>query len=255
MISSKRTAKKKKASQIKSAPQPDIRQRILLAASKLLSSGGTEAVTTRAVAEAAGVQTPALYRFFEDKTALLDALVEFGFAAYLASKPPAPLPGDPIEALRYGWDLHVEFGLSHPALYRLMYAEGRAVSSAAVEANRRVQHQISRIAASGRLRLDETRAAQLLQSAACGVVFTLLRLPDDERGMSLSAIARDTAFASITLDEPVVKEPTLTAVAVALRARLDAANMLTAMERGLMGEWLDRIAHPMLKNKRDGGEG
>ena len=221
----------------------DPRQRILSAASELLSAGGTEAVTTRAVAEAAGVQTPALYRFFKDKSALLDALVEFGFAAYLASKPPAPVPGDPIEALRYGWDLHVEFGLSHPALYRLMYAEGRSASSAATEVHSRVQHQVSRIAASGRLRLDEVKAVQLLQAAACGLVFTLLSVPKSERDMSLSALACDAAFASITLSTPVVKNPTIEAVAVALRARLGEAGPLTEMERGMMREWLDRIAH------------
>ena len=28
----------------------------------------------------------------------------------------------PLADLRAGWDLHVEFGLSHPAIYLLMYA-------------------------------------------------------------------------------------------------------------------------------------
>lgn len=243
MSASKHRANTHEAEPTKPASQSDLRQRILSAASALLSAGGTEAVTTRAVAEAAGVQTPALYRFFQDKSALLDALVEFGFAAYLASKPPVPDPGDPITALRRGWDLHVEFGLSNPALYRLMYADGRSASGAAREVYRRVQHQISRIARSGRLRLDETRAAQLLQSAACGLVFTLLNVPENERDMSLSAIARDAAFASITSEAPVVSAPTIVAVAVALRAQIGRTAALTEMERGLMAEWLDRIAH------------
>lgn len=243
MNASKRNEKMHETKPTRPVPQTDLRQRILSAASELLTAGGTEAVTTRAVAEAAGVQTPALYRFFKDKSALLDALVEFGFAAYLASKPPAPDPGDPIAALRRGWDLHVEFGLSNPALYRLMYADGRLMPGAALAVYRRVQHQISRIAASGRLRLDETRAAQLLQSAACGLVFTLLNIPESERDMSLSAIARDAAFASITLEVPLVRTPTIAAAAIALRARLDGTDALTEMERGMMAEWLDRIAH------------
>lgn len=244
MKTTKRASVRGKAVASGASPQPDLRQRILTAASTLLSSGGTDAVTTRAVAEAAGVQTPALYRFFRDKSALLDALVEYGFATYLASKPPTPDTGDPIEALRRGWDLHVEFGLSNPALYRLMYAEGHTPSPTASATSERVRHQISRIAAQGKLRLDEKRAAQLLHAASCGIVFTLLSVPDNERDISISAITRDAAFDWFTLAEPVANAQTLNPLAVALKARLNEAATLTPMERGMMGEWLDRMARP-----------
>lgn len=32
---------------------------------------------------------------------------------------------DPVEDLRRGWDAHVEFGLTHPAFYVLMYGVPR----------------------------------------------------------------------------------------------------------------------------------
>lgn len=102
---------------------------------------------------------------------------------------------------------------------------------------------MSRIGTFGRLYLDENEAAQLLQATACSLVFTLLGVPESERDMSLSALACDAAFASITLSTPVMKTPTIEAVAVALRARLGEAGVLTEMERGMMREWLDRIAH------------
>jgi hypothetical protein len=41
--------------------------KVLKAASELLDSGGVEAVSTRAVAAAAGVQPPTIYRKFGDK--------------------------------------------------------------------------------------------------------------------------------------------------------------------------------------------
>ena len=71
------------------------------------------------------VQPPVLYRLFGDKNGLLDAVAAYGFTAYLAKKQPPDAKGDPVEALRAGWDLHVEFGLANPELYLLMYADPR----------------------------------------------------------------------------------------------------------------------------------
>ena len=42
-------------------------ERILAAAAVLIEDGGVEAVTTRAIAERAGVTAPSLYRFFADR--------------------------------------------------------------------------------------------------------------------------------------------------------------------------------------------
>src|SRR5580704_7541648 len=81
-------------------------------AAELLASGGPDAVTTRSVALAAGVQAPAIYRLFGDKNGLLDAVVQHGFASYLARKPPVVgAVSDPVASLSAGWELHVGFGL------------------------------------------------------------------------------------------------------------------------------------------------
>jgi len=48
-------------------------QRIVRAAAELLTKGGLDAVSTRAVSAAAGVQPPAIYRRFGDMQGLLDA--------------------------------------------------------------------------------------------------------------------------------------------------------------------------------------
>ncbi len=52
------------------------------AAADLLKSGGIDAVSTRAVAAAAGVQPPAIYRQFGDKDGLLDATARFVLGGY-----------------------------------------------------------------------------------------------------------------------------------------------------------------------------
>ena len=105
--------------------QESTRERILAAALDLVNTSGRDALTTRAVAGAAGVQPPVIYRHFLDKEGLLEGLAEHGFARYLARKQQRRTQRDPVEALRRGWDEHVQFGLQHPMLYLLMYAEPR----------------------------------------------------------------------------------------------------------------------------------
>src|SRR6266540_2531120 len=99
----------------------DQRERILSTAVKLLADAGPSGLSTRAVAAAAGVQTPTLYRLFADKDGLLDAVASFGFESYLAEKRAFAPSEDPVDDLRRGWDVHVEFGLANPAIYTLMY--------------------------------------------------------------------------------------------------------------------------------------
>ena len=50
--------------------------RILDAAAAIADESGADAVTTRSVADRAGVSYPSLYRFFPDREAILEALLE-----------------------------------------------------------------------------------------------------------------------------------------------------------------------------------
>ena len=56
-------------------PDPGLEQRIVRAAVCLTDERGTEAVTMRAVAAAAGTTTPTIYERFSDREALLDAVI------------------------------------------------------------------------------------------------------------------------------------------------------------------------------------
>src|SRR6185503_2018158 len=101
-------------------------ERILRAAADLLQTGGIEAVSTRAVAAAAGVQPPTIYRQFGDKDGLLDAVASFILEQYIEKKRLLMgIADDPVFALRGLWDLHVEFGLNQPACYVLTYRQAR----------------------------------------------------------------------------------------------------------------------------------
>lgn len=74
----------------------DVRARVLEAASKLIAEGGIAALTTRAVAAAASVQAPTLYRLFGEKRGLLNAVAEHGLAAFVTSKSSAKPHADPV---------------------------------------------------------------------------------------------------------------------------------------------------------------
>ncbi|MFF7344639.1 TetR/AcrR family transcriptional regulator [Streptomyces antimycoticus] len=222
------------------------RGRIVAAAARLLSEGGPDAVSTRAVSSAAGVQPPTIYRLFGDKQGLLDAVVAHGFTEYLSSKTAEEPTEDPVEDLRAGWDLHLGLGLANPALYSLMYGGHRpGVSSpASVAAFEMLARLIRRIAEAGRLAIPEERAAALVHAAGCGTTLTLIATPEDRRDPELSRTAREAAIAAITTDAPAAAEPGPVAAAVTLRAALPRTDALTASERGLLREWLDRIADP-----------
>jgi AcrR family transcriptional regulator len=62
----------------------DTRDRLFAAARDLFAEKGLEGLSVRAVAVRAGLSTMALYRHFADKDALLDALMQDGFAAWEA---------------------------------------------------------------------------------------------------------------------------------------------------------------------------
>jgi AcrR family transcriptional regulator len=226
------------------------RERLVRAAAGLLTEGGRDAVSTRAVSSAAGVQAPTLYRLFGDKDGLLDAVAAYGFEEYLKNKKSLRTTDDPVDDLRRGWDLHVEFGLSQPAFYVLMYGDLRPgrVSRAAQDSVELLRAVVARVAAAGRLRVSVERAARLLQATGRGVVMELISAPAQERDLQLSAIVRENILRTILTPGGELTEPSepgdLSSRAVALRAALAQHSVpsLTEAERELLAEWLDRIA-------------
>lgn len=216
------------------------RDRILRATADLLAEGGRDAVSTRAISSAAGVQAPTIYRTFGDLRGLLDSVAASGFAASLAQFESTDAPSDPVDALRAAWDHHVAFGLAEPHLYALMFTARPGEESEAARLARGVLvSHVRAVAEAGRLTVDVEQAARLLLSAVLGC--TLTARDDDD----LSARSREAVLTAITTEEAGPTDPAARAVvahAVALRAALDDIDALTAGERTLLDEWLVRIA-------------
>ena len=227
------------------------RDRILQAAARLLAQGGREAVSTRAVSRAAGVQAPTIYRQFGDMQGLLDAVASHGYATYLASKRERATHHDPVEDLRRGWNLHIDFGLANPALYTLMYGNPRPGTPhpAAAELQEALLRQVRRIAEAGRLCVGVERAADMIHAAAVGVVLVLLGQGGARGDQTLAVATREAVLAAITTDPQTVSpharpapRSDVTRHAVALKASLSQdARPFTMAERALFSEWLSRF--------------
>ena len=223
------------------------RQRILDAAAILLADGGRDAVTTRSVGAAAGVQAATIYRQFGDMRGLLEAVAARGFEQYLARKTRRRRAADPVVDLRRGWDLHVEFGLGHPALYALMYGEPRpgARPHAAVQADAVLRGLVAAVAAAGRLRVPVEDACRVISATGVGVVLTLLAEEESRRELRLSALTRDAVIDAFTTSTASIRPETagLRSHAIAVRALLgEADDRFTPGERTLLGELLHRLA-------------
>lgn len=118
----------------------DLRTEIVSAARALLEEHGVEnAVTLRGVARRVGVTAPAIYGYFPDQAALLDAALDEEFADFGSSLAAAMgAHADPVARLRAGARAYVAHAHEHPAAYRVLFtrhqpSELRTVAGRAAE--------------------------------------------------------------------------------------------------------------------------
>jgi AcrR family transcriptional regulator len=228
----------------------DTRSRIVDVAARLLREEGPAAVTTRGVAEGAGVQAPVIYRLFGDKDGLLEAVAEHVMAAFVSAKAEdveaaSAANTDPLDDLRAGWETQIDFGVANPALFRLLSDPDRVLRSPAAQSGRRVlESRVHRVAVTGRLRVSERRAVGLIQAAGIGVIQTLLSTPPDQRDPGLAESMFQAVLRQILTDVPERPDGGPMATAVAFRAIAPRLDTLSEAERRLLAEWLDRALSP-----------
>jgi len=229
---------------------------MLRAATELLASGGRIAVTTRAVSASAGVQPPTIYRHFGDMQGLLEAAARETLAVHVREQATRALTDDPVEDLRRGWDLHIAFGLAHPDAFALLYSAPSVSSSVSVinEGVEVLQGLVARIAKAGQLRVEVSRATDLIHAAGTGVTITLAASPPKERDPLLSETMREAVLSAITApasaetpdraSDAASTDERVAVHAVALRALLltETSDVLSRAELQLLSDWLDRLA-------------
>lgn len=120
-------------------PDPDLEKNILDAAQQLCTEGGERALTMRAVARAAGTNTPSVYRRFRDRDDILRALLHrtrLNFAAVIDAA------ATPVEACEH----YLDYAIAHPYDYELFYRRNYELqhSPAAKRGKTRLQGQPAR---------------------------------------------------------------------------------------------------------------
>jgi AcrR family transcriptional regulator len=228
-------------------PAIETRQRLIAAATRLLVDQGRSALTSRTVSAAAGCQPTAIYRLFGNMDELLDRVAAHGFEEYLRSKQALTVTDDPIADLRRAWDLHIEFGLTRPAFYILMFGEARtgtpaAAGAAAVAQLRQI---MTRVGAAGRLRRPLDDATRMMHAGGVGVVLTTIALPPDQRDPALADAMRESLLKAIAIEEPDAAGAEAQALALRETLRHRTPQALSPNESNLLLDWLDRLTQPL----------
>jgi AcrR family transcriptional regulator len=142
---------------------------LLRAAGSLLERGGPDAVTTRAVCDAAEVTAPTLYHHFGDKNGLLDALVAKGVKAFLKRKQAGADTDDALADLIAGWESFIDFASDRPQLFRLMVQRVGDNPQILDATMTRTDARLARLANEGRLATDVQFARRSLLALSNGV--------------------------------------------------------------------------------------
>jgi AcrR family transcriptional regulator len=104
------------------AEREAIETQIRSTALTLFAEGGYRGVSLRSIAKAMGWSAPALYRYFDNKDALMAELRAEGFRAIQARlEAVRHAAGTSVEAVRQAVVAYMDFAMEHTELFRLMY--------------------------------------------------------------------------------------------------------------------------------------
>jgi len=160
------------------------RGEILASAKRLFLQDGIQHATMRRIAADVGVSSTALYVYFPDKTAILDAIAEAMFeallAAYTTSQDPA-LP--PLARFRAGLRAYIELAMARPDEYRLTFDVKSDSACGKAEAARKsfdiVHSHVADLMHAGIFTRDDPLAvAESLWACLHGVAMLLLNQPE-----------------------------------------------------------------------------
>jgi AcrR family transcriptional regulator len=156
-----------------------LRSSLLDVAGSLLADGGSEALTMRRLAEAAGCSTTVLYRLFGGKHGVVRGLYREGFDRLRARLAALPDELDPLQHLGLLAHTYREHALADPDYYAVMFSrpvpEFEPTGDDVAHARTSLQELVDAVAtaqAAGHLALDieAQHVAEVLWAAAHGAV-------------------------------------------------------------------------------------
>lgn len=155
---------------------PELAERVLEAAMRIVERDGVAALTARRLAQEAGTSPPAVYELFDDKAGVVRALFFAGFEQLGAALAALADGEDPVEDLVALAQRYRMFVVERPALATVMFsrpfasfdpAPQEAAAGAAVR--ERIVAGVRRAVAAGRLRGDPTDVAHAFVALVHGL--------------------------------------------------------------------------------------
>lgn len=177
------------------AKDPDVAERLLDAAARVLADEGRTAITARRLAAEIGASTMAVYTHFGSMDDVLARLWRRGFARFGAALDAPPGTDDPVaDWMRQGW-AYRRFALDNHHLYRIMFGGVVQVSpddpddrAAAAATFTSLLDRLQRCIDAGRLTIpDLTVAGQVVWGAVHGRV--MIELDGYDRVMGQDPVA------------------------------------------------------------------
>lgn len=130
----------------KQREQENLRKSILQAALDIAVAEGWENVTIRKIADAVEYTTSIVYSHFENKEAMLQELMEMGFAALNERfRKSVEKESDPQKQLLAISLVNWDYAFENDALYKLMFSSGKPASKAAKQGSAMVDDIFMRL--------------------------------------------------------------------------------------------------------------
>lgn len=187
IVETRQTRIKQKSAERRERSRQETRQAILEAATQMFEREGYEGFSLRQVAENIGYTPTTIYLYFKDKDDLLFAVCSQGFAQFTEALQHAyDTHPDPRERLNALAGAYLEFGLSHPLHYQMMFMQRSEWVLKATDSKGQVQGSNSytiqlgavvEAMKAGVLRLgDPVETTNLLWSGVHGIVSLALNM-------------------------------------------------------------------------------
>lgn len=174
----------------KAREKEELRNEILDAARELFVELGYEAVSMRKIADRIEYSPTTIYLYFKDKSDLLDCICSDTLQQLVERLEAISQSGtDPAEGLRRGLRAYIDFGLEHPAHYRVTFMMPHAHQCHAGEPSRSdaagerafqcLADAVTACVAAGAVRVkDVDLTSQMLWTAIHGLTSLMITHPD-----------------------------------------------------------------------------
>ena len=167
--------KSQKGSRMPRPANPDLADRIVRVTAELLAEKGIEGVTMRAVAVAAGCSATTIYQRVASKDELLHSAVVRGLEWFAAASASATEGAHGLTLLSANSHAYVGWGITNPAMYRLIFEQRLPTPAEGAELQRRrsgLERQRQMLA--GVLSARPTGAVEVDPGVAADTVFVAL---------------------------------------------------------------------------------